>query len=383
LAPWKSALKSLFTNLMAALTRSRTRRPAGKPPRRLRLQVEALEERQLLSAAPLAPEALVTFPENPSAGNLNYVTGVYQDVLGRAPDPTGLAAWTGQLELGMPRSQFASAITHSAEFYTNRVMAAYQKYLGRAPDAAALAGWVKAMQQGLSDERLEAGLIGSAEYLAKHGGPGAGWVKALYQDVLGCAPTAAELDGWVQALKTGLSPTAAAYGFTASAEHEGLVVTADYQKYLGRAPEPGAVPVWVNAFAHGFSNEDLVAGFVGSDEYFQDHSKVVPTNQVTLRGTLRTGVMAIGGETTGTVIDTDQGSFELDLGKDPILLDHAKQLNGRAAIVQGTLKIQLGVEVPVREIITVTGLEADPLGGGEGPGTRNTRRHQLGCLLGG
>ena len=35
---------------------------------------------------------------------------------------------------------------------------------------------------------------------------------------------------------------------------------------------------------------------------------------VELRGILRTGIVAIGGETTGTIIQTDKGAFELDLG---------------------------------------------------------------------
>jgi len=166
---------------------------------------------------------------------------------------------------------FAANLTHSAEYYRVIVTAVYEHYLGRAPDSAGLAGWVSQMQQGLSDEHLEANFIGSAEYIKSHGGAGAGWVKGMYQDLLGRTPTPAEVNTWLQALNGGESTIAIAYGFAASAEREGLRVTMDYQQDLGRSPTPAEVKSWVDAFESGRTNEDVVAGFVGSGEYFFKH----------------------------------------------------------------------------------------------------------------
>jgi hypothetical protein len=165
----------------------------------------------------------------------------------------------------------ANALTHSAEYYSDIVTAVYQNYLGRSPQASEVAAWVGLMQQGLSDERLEAGFIGSPEYIANHGGPGAGWVKGMYQNLLGRTPLQSEVNAWVRALEAGASPTQIAYDFAASAEREGQRITADYQKYLGRAPSPTEVRSWVSAFESGYSNENVIAGFVGSPEYFQTH----------------------------------------------------------------------------------------------------------------
>jgi hypothetical protein len=148
------------------------------------------------------------------------------------------------------------------------VTQAYQQYLGRTPDQAGLAAWVSAMQNGLSDEHLEAKLIGSAEYINAHGGPGAGWVTAMYQNILGRTPSQAEVDGWVADLNNGATPEQVAYGFAASAEREGIVVRADYQTFLGRTPSQAEVDGWVNSFANGLTNENLVAGFIASQEYF-------------------------------------------------------------------------------------------------------------------
>jgi hypothetical protein len=79
--------------------------------------------------------------------------------------------------------------------------------------------------------------------------------------------------------------------------------------------------------------------------------------QVEVRGTLRTGVVAVGGETTGTVIETKGGPYELDLGGDKALRQKADQLNGKAVVVTGTLGVRPGVEVKERKVITVASLK--------------------------
>jgi hypothetical protein len=80
--------------------------------------------------------------------------------------------------------------------------------------------------------------------------------------------------------------------------------------------------------------------------------------KVEMKGTLHTGVVATGGETTGIVIDTKDGKYELELGKGKKLRQKAKELNGKSVVVAGTLVVRKGVEVRERKIITVTSLKA-------------------------
>jgi hypothetical protein len=80
--------------------------------------------------------------------------------------------------------------------------------------------------------------------------------------------------------------------------------------------------------------------------------------KVEYKGTLHTGIVAIGGETTGINIDTKDGTFELDLGTDRKLLKKAEELNGKKVVVKGTLEVRKGVEIAERKIITVTSLKA-------------------------
>jgi len=80
--------------------------------------------------------------------------------------------------------------------------------------------------------------------------------------------------------------------------------------------------------------------------------------QAEVKGTLETGVVAIGGETTGTVVKTRDGTVELDLSKDKALKAQAEKLNGKLVVVSGKLVVKAGVEVPHRLIVIVSRLEA-------------------------
>jgi hypothetical protein len=79
--------------------------------------------------------------------------------------------------------------------------------------------------------------------------------------------------------------------------------------------------------------------------------------KVEVKGTLQTGIAAIGGETTGVLIKTKDGTLELDL-KDKDLRADAEKLNGKPVLVSGTLAVRKGVEVGQRLIVTVTSLKA-------------------------
>lgn len=80
--------------------------------------------------------------------------------------------------------------------------------------------------------------------------------------------------------------------------------------------------------------------------------------KVELTGTLRTGIVAIGGETTGTLLETKKkGRFELDFGKLKALRQAAEKLDGKQVRVVGTLEIRKGVEIKERRIVRVTSLE--------------------------
>lgn len=64
-------------------------------------------------------------------------------------------------------------------------------------------------------------------------------------------------------------------------------------------------------------------------------------------------VFAIGGETTGTVIETKKGTYELDLGGKKEILKQVELLKGKQVVVVGVLRVVKGIEIPERQIISV------------------------------
>jgi hypothetical protein len=119
---------------------------------------------------------------NHGASAAGWLTGLYQDLLGRSPDAAGLQAWEHMLQRGTPRWTVANDFIHSSEAEQVQIAQAYQNLLGRAPDPAGAAAWAAAMGQGLTLEQLNQGIASSQEYfdqqqgtdLPVSGGPVAG-----------------------------------------------------------------------------------------------------------------------------------------------------------------------------------------------------------------
>jgi hypothetical protein len=73
-------------------------------------------------------------------------------------------------------------------------------------------------------------------------------------------------------------------------------------------------------------------------------------------GVIKTGVVAIGGETTGTTLDVAGAnqSYELDLHDDAALTKQAGNLSAKQVTVTGYLTTKKGVEIAERKIIVVS-----------------------------
>jgi hypothetical protein len=107
-----------------------------------------------------------------SLNNIQFVTLVYNNVLGRAPDPGGLAFWTGQLDSGaLNRGQVMLVLgfSESTEYKNAIFNEVYvtQIYIGmlrRSPDQGGFTFWVGLLDSGSSGIALIAGFLASAEY---------------------------------------------------------------------------------------------------------------------------------------------------------------------------------------------------------------------------
>ncbi|HVA50216.1 MAG TPA: DUF4214 domain-containing protein [Pirellulales bacterium] len=202
-----------------------------------------------------------------------YVTAVYHDVLGRAPDAGGLTYWSNLLDSGAAISSVAEAIAHSDEYYANFVIKpTYLKLLGRPADAAGVTYWTGQMDAGVTDQELEADLVSSAEFYNNAGGTNLAWIDAVYKLLLGRPADANGESFWTSQFAAGLTLNGAAQGIAGSQENNTQLINDDYFHYLGRPADTGGLNYWLAQFAAGKTNEDVIAGFTGSAEYYQEHS---------------------------------------------------------------------------------------------------------------
>jgi RHS repeat-associated protein len=128
---------------------------------------QGLTDEQLQAAFIGSPE----FYNHSGGTDKAWVDAMYQNLLGRAPDPGGENYWIGQLAAGAGRGAVAYGFAASLERETTRVQEDYQKYLGRKGSDADVSFWVNLFKQSVTNEDVITGFVASAEYFNEHTGP--------------------------------------------------------------------------------------------------------------------------------------------------------------------------------------------------------------------
>jgi hypothetical protein len=179
----------------------------------------------VLLAALLSPVD-ASHAQSSAGGDLDvdtFLDAAYQGLLGRAPDPAGEQYWRARFDEGVAPRVVLESFGVSGEHRRHVVARAYQRFLGRSPDAGGLTWWSNALGRTQAATSLWAGLAGSAEYRAtRGGGTDDGFVRALYDDVLGRQPDSGGLTHWLERIEAGTSRTAVARSVMASPEAFGL-----------------------------------------------------------------------------------------------------------------------------------------------------------------
>jgi glucose/arabinose dehydrogenase len=122
--------------------------------------------RAISTAFAAAPEFQNTYG---GLTNSQFVDLVYQNVLGRAPDPAGRTYWLGQLNAGLSRGDMVLQFSQSTEYQARSrnwvyVTQIYVGMLRRAPDQAGFDFWVAHLDAGNSGLSLIQSLFTSSEY---------------------------------------------------------------------------------------------------------------------------------------------------------------------------------------------------------------------------
>jgi hypothetical protein len=203
----------------------------------------------------------------------------YRDFLGREGDAAGITGWTNLLNAGTyTRAQAINAFFNSPEFngFVAPVVRLYFATFLRVPDYGGLVGNAALVRNGtVTLTQLADFFVASPEFAATYGSlDNAQFVTLLYQNVLGRAPDAAGLNGWVSLLNAGThSRGQVLLGFSESPEYQAALfnevyVTMMYVAMLRRSPEPGGFNGWL-AYLDTPGNTPLamIDGFYLAAEY--------------------------------------------------------------------------------------------------------------------
>lgn len=229
---------------------------------------------QLASSAMSHAEVSAHFMSSPefqrtygTTTDAEFVTLLYQNVLSRAPDAAGMAAWLDHLDGGMSRQM---VVRHFAESPENRtgtqdaqaafdgrwdaanwsddLFRLFHAMLGAAPEPATFRDWIQALTEGVTMQDTAAALMALPAY---HSGLGAlddaQFVTRLYRNLLDRSPNGAELASWTAALDGGLARSA---------------VILDL---VGSPAAIAANDAAVTAYMHGLGLDDVLEAGTGDD----------------------------------------------------------------------------------------------------------------------
>lgn len=153
--------------------------------------------------------------------NAQFVTNLYEAVLGRAPDAGGLAFWSNLATGAAGRADVTNGIFLSPEAGTDPTGIAargvvtadlemgwiafnYTALLGRNPDLNGLLDWDRAMEGGLSEAGLTQAFARGAEFELRYGGlSNRDFVEQMYLNILGRGSDATGAATFTSALNGG------------------------------------------------------------------------------------------------------------------------------------------------------------------------------------
>ncbi|MFP3905494.1 MAG: VanW family protein [Acidimicrobiales bacterium] len=148
-----------------------------------------------------------------------FIDAAYQGLLGRAPDSSGREYWRSEIEQGVSPRRVLVALGDSLEHRRHLLTGTYDTFLRRDPDAGGLQWWTERLGRTRSVTSLRADILASSEYRSVQGdGTDAGFVDAVYRDVLGRSPDATGRAYWTDRLAAGVSHRRVAHSILVSSE---------------------------------------------------------------------------------------------------------------------------------------------------------------------
>jgi hypothetical protein len=253
----------------------------------------------------------------------SFINQLNQDLLNGPPTSDQLtadAALMAQIQAGSAAARLTAAVNvvSGPAFRVDEVTSFFANYMHRTcqelraqecvstiatPTDAQLSAALTALANGKTEEDIIAGVLSSSQYYQNHGSTQTGLIEGVYQDLIGRAPTQAELQAALNKY-TNDAPGHLnfAQDMTGSVIYQDLLVSLDYQQLLLRAPfttENDAGQGILGGAIKSLQTPDelLIETIVGTAEFYADEGGTDSRFVVHLIPTL---LMRAGNETEET-----------------------------------------------------------------------------------
>jgi hypothetical protein len=225
-----------------------------------------------------------------------FLSQLYGDLLNRTPTAAELssdAALITQANAGSSAVRLAIAenIIAGSEFRHDEITSFFETYLRptcarvasqecaaplQNPSPSEMSAAMTALASGATEESIIAGVVGSDAYYQRQGSTQAGFIRGVYQDLLGRAPSNAEMSAALKKYSNDSTGHALlAQAMTNTITYQDLIVSLDYQQLLLRTPFPAEMSTGQRLLAGNFTSlqppDDVLLGTImGTPEYFAD-----------------------------------------------------------------------------------------------------------------
>ena len=236
------------------------------------------------NGVPSAPFTVnVTLTDNNGVNNPNFLSAIFQDLLGRPVDPSSQTFYLNYLAGGGSRSQVATDLVGSSEYRSRLVEDDYLKFLHRPADPTGLNSGVNYLAAGNTDEQYIALLTGSAEYFANRGGgSNSGFLDALFYDLLNRPIDPPTRTTFLNQMSSGATANTVAMEVLTSAEYRTDLIGAFFWRFLHRAVDNSSLNVFLNLMNSGGTDEQVISQIAVSAEYYSNRSGGTVTARTSL-----------------------------------------------------------------------------------------------------
>ena len=181
------------------------------------------------------------------------------------------AAGATRLHEGSLSSLDAAFLPRNAMTTESRIITGlYQLLLGRTADSSGLHTFLSHLQSTGHANDVIVQLAASPEFYALHLNNNTQFVRGLYQDLLGRGASQTEVDIWLNKLNTGETRGEVVADFLATSQYQQYYITSLFDLYLQRAPSKLEIDLFMSKLRAGGSDASVVASILASNEYVLD-----------------------------------------------------------------------------------------------------------------